>query len=52
LLLLWLSCSREILFAQPRVTGPVVDLPVTNGLLRWWPNLFDARDEITAKKAW
>jgi hypothetical protein len=27
-----------------------VDLPVTNGLIRWWPNPFDARDEITGQE--
>lgn len=27
-----------------------VDLPVTNGLIRWWPNLFDVRDEVTGQE--
>ena len=38
------------LLAQPGLTGPTADLPVTNGLIRWWPNLFDARDEITGQE--
>ncbi|MHC1769377.1 MAG: LamG-like jellyroll fold domain-containing protein [Verrucomicrobiia bacterium] len=45
--------------AQPAPATPVerrtipplpVDLPVTNGLIRWWPNLFDVRDEITGQE--
>jgi signal transduction histidine kinase/ligand-binding sensor domain-containing protein len=28
----------------------VTDLPVTHGLIRWWPNLFDARDEISGQE--
>ena len=32
--LLLLGCSCEFLFAQPQVTGPTLDLPVTNGLIR------------------
>ena len=32
--LLLLGCSCGILSAQPRVTGPTLDLPVTNGLIR------------------
>jgi signal transduction histidine kinase/ligand-binding sensor domain-containing protein len=27
-----------------------IDLPVTNGLIRWWPNIFDVRDEITGQE--
>jgi signal transduction histidine kinase/ligand-binding sensor domain-containing protein len=49
-LLAALGCASELLLAQPRVAGAVVDLPVTNGLIRWWPNLFDARDEITGQE--
>ena len=49
-LLLLLGCSSAILRAQPRVTDTTVDLSVTNGLIRWWPNLFDVRDEITGQE--
>jgi signal transduction histidine kinase/ligand-binding sensor domain-containing protein len=36
--------------AQTQSERLPVDLPVTNGLIRWWPNLFDARDEITGQE--
>ena len=29
---------------------PSVDLPVTNGLIRWWPNVFDVHDQITGQE--
>jgi hypothetical protein len=48
--LVGLSCGGNVLLAQSRSDGPLVDLPVTNGLIRWWPNLFDARDEITGQE--
>jgi signal transduction histidine kinase/ligand-binding sensor domain-containing protein len=37
-------------FAQERLPPLAPDLPVTNGLIRWWPNLFDAHDEITGQE--
>src|SRR5436190_710020 len=45
-----MGCSCGILAAQPLGTGLALDLPVDNGLIRWWPNLFDARDEITGQE--
>ena len=36
--------------AQAQSERLPVDLPVTNGLIRWWPNLFDVRDEITGQE--
>jgi hypothetical protein len=37
--------------AETAALSPLVpDLPVTNGLIRWWPNLFDVRDEITGEE--
>jgi signal transduction histidine kinase/ligand-binding sensor domain-containing protein len=38
------------LAGAPASGNPEIDLPVTNGLVRWWPNLFDARDEITGQE--
>jgi ligand-binding sensor domain-containing protein len=29
---------------------PEAELPVTDGLIRWWPNLFDVRDEMTGQE--
>ncbi len=46
--LIGLTCIS--LVGQPVAGGGVIDLPVTNGLVRWWPNLFDARDEITGQE--
>src|SRR5438876_701077 len=42
--------SYESLFAQPRLAPAIIDLPVTKGLIRWWPNLFDVRDEISGQE--
>jgi signal transduction histidine kinase/ligand-binding sensor domain-containing protein len=50
ILLLGCDGTCEFLLAQPQVMGATVDLPVTNGLIRWWPNLFDARDEISGQE--
>jgi signal transduction histidine kinase/ligand-binding sensor domain-containing protein len=36
--------------AQPLPSPTMIDLPVTNGLIRWWPNLFDTRDEISGQE--
>ena len=49
-LLLTLDASGGSILAQPLADGTMVDLPVTNGLIRWWPNLFDVRDEITGQE--
>jgi hypothetical protein len=38
------------MLAQSLPSATVVDLPVTNDLIRWWPNLFDVRDEITGQE--
>jgi signal transduction histidine kinase len=38
--------SLRTLQAQERV----LNLPVANGLIRWWPNLFDAHDAITGQE--
>lgn len=49
-ILLWPLCSSGIAFAQQGVAPALLDLPVTNGLIRWWPNLFDVREEITGEE--
>jgi signal transduction histidine kinase len=49
-LLVLVACCRQIPANPPQATASVLDLPVTNGLIRWWPNLFDARDEITGQE--
>lgn len=47
--LLALGWLGAVLNAQP-IAAPQIQLPVTNGLIRWWPNLFDARDEVTGQE--
>jgi signal transduction histidine kinase len=47
---LLLIISVGELEAQPQIERLPIDLPVTNGLIRWWPNLFDVRDEITRQE--
>ena len=49
LLLALILLSRE-LSAQNSTSSLQIDLPITNGLIRWWPNLFDVRDEITGQE--
>ncbi len=44
-----LSWYCTFLNAQP-IPAPQFQLPVTNGLIRWWPNLFDVRDEVTGQE--
>src|ERR1051325_11267546 len=50
LLLLCVLSASSILPTKAAPFPPGPDLPVTNGLIRWWPNLFDARDEITGQE--
>lgn len=50
IVLLCLDCFGGILVGQSHLPAPVLDLPVTNGLIRWWPNLFDVRDEISGQE--
>src|ERR1041385_3220058 len=48
-LILALNCLGNA--SADKALAPLApDLPVTNGLIRWWPNLFDARDEITGQE--
>ncbi len=49
LLLCW-GCLLEAASGEPRIPALALDLPVTNGLIRWWPNLFDAHDEISGQE--
>jgi ligand-binding sensor domain-containing protein len=42
-------CLCAALNAQPIAT-PQIQLAVTNGLIRWWPNLFDVRDVVTGQE--
>ncbi len=49
-LVLCLVCFVKNLPAQPQPFAPFSVLPVTNGLIHWWPNLFDAQDEITGQE--
>lgn len=50
-LLVVASCLGQLPPQGSSLPSPVVcDLPVTNGLIRWWPNLFDAKDEISGQE--
>jgi signal transduction histidine kinase len=50
ILLFCLLSFNLALADQSPLPALVPDLPVTNGLIRWWPNLFDVRDEISGQE--
>jgi signal transduction histidine kinase/ligand-binding sensor domain-containing protein len=39
-----------ILSGEPASNDTHIDPRIIDGLIRWWPNLFDARDEITGQE--
>ena len=45
---LLLSAACFSLGAEPSPLGPARPA-VTYGLIRWWPNLFDARDQVSGE---
>lgn len=49
-LFLSLLCAPAWLAAQTSLPPLPLDWPITNGLIRWWPNLFDVRDEVTGQE--
>lgn len=50
LLLGGMFLTENVCSSQSPPPSPVYDLPVTRGLIRWWPNLFDVHDEITGQE--
>jgi hypothetical protein len=48
--LLWLAFSTSAFPAQASSSLSRTDPPATNGPIHWWPNPFDARDEITGQE--
>lgn len=50
LLLIEVFLAGNVCSGQSPPPNPVYDLPVTRGLIRWWPNLFDVHDVITGQE--
>jgi signal transduction histidine kinase len=49
-LMCWTVCVGEAAAVVHARFQTLSTLAVTNGLIRWWPNVFDLRDEVTGQE--